>query len=64
MTYHPQWVIGIGGFAEKRILLALGDQGVKMGRISHPSPASPKANRGWGQLIESELTAMGIESFP
>lgn len=64
MAYHPQWVIGIGGFVEKRIRQALGDQGVKMGRISHPSPASPKANRGWGQLIESELTAMGIELLP
>lgn len=64
MTYQPQWVIGIGGFVEKRIRLALGDQGVRLGRISHPSPASPKANRGWAQLIESELTAMGIEFLP
>lgn len=62
-VYHPRWVIGIGGFAETRIRGALGNPDLKIGRISHPSPASPKANRGWGQLVESELSAMGIELF-
>jgi single-strand selective monofunctional uracil DNA glycosylase len=62
-VYQPQWVIGIGGFAEKRIRQAAGDLDLKIGRISHPSPANPKANRGWGQLIESELAAMGVEFY-
>jgi single-strand selective monofunctional uracil DNA glycosylase len=34
--------------------------GVNIGRITHPSPANPKANRGWESLIEDELSAMGI----
>lgn len=60
-VYRPQWVIGVGGFAEKRIRQALGDLKVKIGRITHPSPANPKANQGWGQRVESELAEMGID---
>ncbi|MBC2765201.1 MAG: single-stranded DNA-binding protein, partial [Desulfosarcina sp.] len=41
----PQWVVGIGGFAEKRAQDALNGMGMKIGRITHPSPANPKANR-------------------
>ncbi|WP_372682449.1 uracil-DNA glycosylase family protein [Desulfosarcina sp.] len=59
-VFKPQWVIGIGGFAEKRIKDALKGMHLKIGRITHPSPANPKANQGWGLQIESELAAMGI----
>ena len=62
-VYRPQWVIGIGNFAEKRIREALGGLNVKIGRITHPSPANPKANRGWGRRIESELAAMGLDGL-
>jgi single-strand selective monofunctional uracil DNA glycosylase len=31
-----------------------------IGRITHPSPANPKANRGWESLIEQELSTLGI----
>jgi single-strand selective monofunctional uracil DNA glycosylase len=57
----PQWVVGIGGFAEKRIQVALQGMDLKTGKISHPSPANPKANQGWAPLMESELAAMGID---
>lgn len=57
----PQWVVGIGGFAEKRIQVALNGMDLKFGRITHPSPANPRANRGWVPRIESELAAMGID---
>ncbi len=56
----PQWVVGIGGFAEKRINDALEGMHLKTGRIIHPSPANPKANQGWALRVESELAAMGI----
>lgn len=59
--YKPQSVIGIGGFAERRIRHALNGMGLKLGRITHPSPANPRANRGWEPLVESELAVMGIE---
>jgi single-strand selective monofunctional uracil DNA glycosylase len=58
---EPQWVVAIGGFAEKRINVALKGMDLKTGRITHPSPANPKANRGWASLVESELAVMGIE---
>jgi single-strand selective monofunctional uracil DNA glycosylase len=57
---RPQWVVGVGAFAEKRTLAALTGMGLKIGRITHPSPANPNANRGWAQQVEAELRAMGV----
>lgn len=57
---QPEWVIGIGGFAEDRARLALSGMDVKIGRVLHPSPASPAANRGWDAAVAKELTAMGL----
>jgi single-strand selective monofunctional uracil DNA glycosylase len=54
----PEWVIGVGGWAEARALGAL--DGVKIGRILHPSPASPAANRGWSQAASRQLTELGV----
>ena len=57
---EPEWLIGVGAFAEKRASIALSDLNVQIGKILHPSPASPAANRGWAeaankQLIEQEV---------
>ena len=57
----PRYVIGVGLFAEERAQAALSDIKVNIGRITHPSPANPKANRGWEAIIEKELAALGIE---
>jgi len=59
--YRPRWVVGIGVFAQKRAALALDGADVKIGRISHPSPANPKANQGWADVVERELAEMGID---
>ena len=59
-VYKPEFVIGVGNFAEERAQEALGGLGLKIGRITHPSPANPKANRGWEALIEKELSAAGL----
>ncbi len=56
----PAHVVGIGAFAEARALEALAGLEVAVGRISHPSPANPRANRGWEPLIEKEFAAQGI----
>ncbi len=56
----PRWVIGVGAFAEKRARSALTDD-VEIATILHPSPASPRANRGWAAEIERQLGALGIE---
>jgi single-strand selective monofunctional uracil DNA glycosylase len=52
-------VVAIGAFAEKRAREALGDR-VKIGRILHPSPASPAANN-WAAVVDEQLRALGFE---
>lgn len=56
----PRYVLGVGAFAEDRAREALPDFGGTIGRILHPSPASPAANRGWAQAAEKQMTALGI----
>jgi single-strand selective monofunctional uracil DNA glycosylase len=57
----PQWVVGVGGFAEGRARAALSGFDVTIGTILHPSPASPKANRGWASEVEAQFRRLGIE---
>ncbi|MFC5301962.1 uracil-DNA glycosylase family protein [Azospira restricta] len=57
---EPKWLIGVGGFAEARAAEALAGTGVRIGRVLHPSPASPAANRGWAEAAEKQLRALGI----
>jgi len=57
----PGLVIGVGKFAEDRARRVLGERGPRIGRVLHPSPASPLANRGWSERAEAELEALGIE---
>ncbi len=56
-------VVGIGRFAEERTKAALEGTHVRVGRVTHPSPANPAANTGWEALVEAELDALGI-TFP
>ena len=58
---QPHFVVGIGRFAAERAHRALSGLDVIVGTITHPSPANPKANRGWDSLIVKELAAMGIQ---
>ena len=58
---NAEYVIGSGKFAYDRSVTALEGMDVKVGRITHPSPANPAANRGWVELIEKELSDLGIE---
>ncbi len=55
----PSWVIGVGAYAEQQARTVLGER-VKIGRILHPSPASPAANLGWAELAVAELRALGL----
>ena len=57
---QPEWVIGIGDFAEKRAQAVLAGKDLKLGKILHPSPASPTANRGWAQRATAQLCALGV----
>jgi single-strand selective monofunctional uracil DNA glycosylase len=58
---QPRWVVGIGGFAQERARAALGESGVTVVGVLHPSPANPQANRGWAAAVERELAAAGVK---
>jgi single-strand selective monofunctional uracil DNA glycosylase len=58
---RPRFVVGVGAFAAERARQVLGDAGVVVGTMLHPSPASPRANRGWAEQAERDLRALGIE---
>jgi len=53
-------VLGIGAFAEARARAALTEADVTIGRVLHPSPASPLANQGWQAAAERQLKEQGI----
>ena len=57
---RPEWVIGVGGCAGARAAEALHSIGIHIGRVLHPSPASPVANRGWAEAATRQLVAQGI----
>ncbi len=58
---QPEWIVGIGAFARERgEAMAVGTV-IRVGQILHPSPASPKANRGdWTKMAAAELVALGV----
>ena len=60
--FHARFCIGVGAFAAARIQIALAGLDVKVDRITHPSPANPKANKGWERIITTELSHLGISS--
>lgn len=58
--FQPEWVIGIGGYAENSAQRALAETPIRIGRIPHPSPANPAANRGWEKAAEQAFADLGI----
>jgi single-strand selective monofunctional uracil DNA glycosylase len=61
LAIRPEWVIGVGKFAQRRAAVALEGTAVRVGGILHPSPASPAANRDWQGQAMSQLAALGID---
>ena len=59
-TVSPGMVVGVGAFAEGRARAVLEGSGVRVGRVLHPSPASPAANRGWREQAEKQLVKLGV----
>lgn len=55
----PTWVVGVGAFAEKCAARVI-KKDRKIAKILHPSPASPAANRGWGEAATKQLEALEI----
>lgn len=64
---QPRMVVGVGAFAETRARAVLEGvesrgQALEFGRLPHPSPASPAANRGWDALADKAFDALGLEA--
>ena len=57
---EPEWLVGVGGFAQKRAEAALQGIEVEIGKVLHPSPASPAANRGWAEAAIKQLKEQKI----
>jgi len=56
----PEWIIGVGAFAQAKAKKVIASSNVNIGTILHPSPASPIANRGWSEVAHRQLQAMGL----
>ncbi|HEV2392209.1 MAG TPA: uracil-DNA glycosylase family protein [Verrucomicrobiae bacterium] len=57
---QPEWLIGVGDFAWRRAQTAFPQGPPKLGRILHPSPASPAANRDWAAVATRQLIELGV----
>ncbi len=57
---EPEWVIAVGDFALNRAKEVLSGSTLKLGRILHPSPANPAANRDWAGLAAEQLQGLGL----
>lgn len=59
---EPEYLIGVGAFAEERLRRAANacDCKAGVGRVLHPSPASPAANRGWSEAASGQLEKLGV----
>jgi single-strand selective monofunctional uracil DNA glycosylase len=55
----PRLVVGVGAWAEGCARRALAGLELRVGRILHPSPASPAANRGWVEAASAQLAVLG-----
>ena len=58
---NPRWVVGVGAWATKRATGVVDSDRIRVGSVLHPSPASPKANRGWAEQAEKDLLDLGIQ---
>lgn len=55
-----EWVVGVGNFAESRLRAVFESSKVRVGKILHPSPASPAANRDWAGTATRQLKRLGV----
>jgi single-strand selective monofunctional uracil DNA glycosylase len=57
---RPEFAVGIGGFAARRLKETLAEGAARIICIPHPSPASPVANRGWAEPVRRILEQEGV----
>ncbi len=59
-TLQPEWLIAVGDFAFQRAQAVFTNASPRLGRILHPSPASPAANRDWAGIACRQLQELGV----
>jgi single-strand selective monofunctional uracil DNA glycosylase len=57
---EPEWVVGVGAFAQRRALEALDGEDLQIATILHPSPANPRANRDWAGEVRRQIAELGL----
>ena len=57
---QPEKIIGVGNFAADQARVALEGMPVTVGKIMHPSPSNPIANRCWREVVLKQLHEQGI----
>ena len=59
---QPEFLIGVGAYAEKQLAAVAAERGTSAtpGKILHPSPASPAANKDWAGTATKQLHELGI----
>ncbi len=59
---QPRYLIGVGGYAAKQFAIVAENLGntATLGKILHPSPASPAANRDWAGTATRQLEELGV----
>jgi len=57
---EPRVLVGVGAFATARLRALAEREGLACGTLLHPSPASPRANRGWAEQAERDLRELGL----
>ena len=60
---RPRLLVGVGSYAERQARRVAAGLEVNTGRILHPSPASPAANRGWAERAARDLARLGVSEF-
>jgi single-strand selective monofunctional uracil DNA glycosylase len=56
---RPEWIIGVGLFAESRAQRLFGGSDVKIGRILHPA-ARGWTDSSWAAEAAAQLRALGV----
>ena len=62
-TLQPDWLVGVGKFAEQRLRAVLDkypDTATRDTTITHPSPANPRAQKDWTGQVRATLEKEGV----
>ena len=63
-TLEPDWLVGVGLFAEGRARTVVQEAGLapRVASIPHPSPANPRSQKDWPGQAAAALRAAGVWS--